>query len=71
MSTKLSQDMRGITHTDGNDKTSVSFMWTAPPEGTGEVEIRFAVVRMQMTYWANQLAATLQGMSMEMGTLTH
>ena len=55
--------MRGITHTDGNDKTSVSFMWTAPAEGTGEVQIQFAVVQVRTTYWANQRAATLQGMS--------
>ena len=56
--------MRGITHTDGGvDKTSVSFMWTAPAEGTGEVEIRFAVVQVRTTYWANRVAATLQGMS--------
>ena len=41
----------------------MSFTWTAPPEGTGEVEVRFAVVRVFSTFWANQLAATLQGMN--------
>ena len=46
LSTKLSQDTRGIPHTDETvDKTSVSFMWTAPAEGTGELEIWFAVVQ--------------------------
>ena len=54
--------MRGITHTDRTDKVNVNFTWTAPDEGTGTVEVRFAVVRMRVTYWANQLAATLQGM---------
>ena len=55
------QDSRGITHTNGNDKTTVSFTWTAPPEGTEEVEVRFAVVMVRQTYWASQLADTLQG----------
>lgn len=55
--------MRGITHTNGDDKAAVAFGWTAPSEGTGEVQIRFAVVQVRMMYWANRLAATLQGAS--------
>ena len=54
--------MRGITHTEASDKTSVSFTWTAPSEGTGEVQFRFAVVRVVATYWADQESVTLQGM---------
>ena len=53
----LLQDSRGITHTNGNNKTSVAITWTAPPRGTGTVQIRFAVVQMRVTYWADQLAA--------------
>ena len=34
----------------------MSFTWTAPAPGTGEVEFRFAVVMVRQTYWANQLA---------------
>ena len=30
----------GITHTNRDNKTSVSFMWTAPPQGTGGVMFR-------------------------------
>ena len=48
--------MLGVTHNSGNDKTTVSFNWTAPAAGTGEVEFRFAVVMIRQTYWANQLA---------------
>ena len=55
------QDNLGVTHTNADDKTTVSFTWTAPPVGTGEVEVRFAVVMVRQTYWANQLADTLQG----------
>ena len=58
--------MRGITHTSPADKDNVNFTWTAPSKGTGMVEVRFAVVRIQMTYWANQLAATLLGMCRHM-----
>ena len=53
-------DNLGVTHTNADDKTTVSFTWTAPPVGTGEVEVRFAVVMVRQTYWANQLAGTLQ-----------
>ena len=59
---ELLQDAGGVTHTGSADKTSVSVTWTAPPMGTGQVDVRFAVVRVQNMYWANQLAATLQGM---------
>ena len=62
--------MTGITHTNGMDKPNVTFSWRAPPAGTGAVEVRFAVVEVQMTYWANQLAATLQGMCMHRSTDT-
>ena len=63
---ELLQDSRGVTHTGSADKASVSVMWTAPPMGTGQVDVRFAVVRVQTMYWANQLAATLQGMCKHM-----
>ena len=49
-------DNLGVTHINRNDKTTVSFTWTAPAAGTGEVEFRFSVVMVQQTYWANQLA---------------
>ena len=39
----------------------MSFTWTAPPEGTGEVEVRLAVVMVKEIYWADELADTLQG----------
>ena len=64
---ELLQDSRGVTHTGSADKASVSVMWTAPPMGTGQVDVRFAVVRVQTMYWANQLAATLQGVCKHRG----
>ena len=48
--------MLGVTHINRNEKTTVSFNWTAPAAGTGEVEFRFSVVMVRQTYWANQLA---------------
>ena len=53
--------MRGITHTGRTDKTSVSFTWTAPPEGAGEVIVLFSVAQTQTIYWPRQFATTLQG----------
>ena len=46
---------------NANDKTAVNVTWNAPAAGTGAVDIRFAVVQMRTTYWANLIAATLQG----------
>jgi hypothetical protein len=53
-------DMRGITHSNANAKTSVTLAWTAPTNGTGPVQFRFAGVQVRATYWANQLGPLLQ-----------
>ena len=63
--------MRGITHTSRSDKTSVSFTWTAPPNGTGEVQFRFAVVQVVAIYWADQQSVTLQGMFVSSDQRSH
>ena len=43
------------------DKSSVSFTWTAPAEGSGYVSFRFAVVQTTPVYWANEDGGTLLG----------
>ena len=40
----------------------MSFTWTAPPQGTGTVTFRFAVVQVFNTFWANQMGPVLEGM---------
>ena len=44
-----------------DDKSSVSFTWTAPAEGSGYVDFRFAVVQTTAVYWADQDGGVLLG----------
>jgi hypothetical protein len=53
-------DMRGITHDNANAKMSVSLTWTAPTNGTGPVQFRYAGVQTRQMYWANQMGPSLQ-----------
>ena len=52
-------DMRAITHTGATNKTFVSFTWTAPPEGAGQVVFRYSVAQTQTMYWSNQFSTTV------------
>jgi hypothetical protein len=53
-------DPNGITHTNRNDKDSVSMQWTAPPEGTGPIQFAYAAVQVLDTFWANERSEMLQ-----------
>ena len=33
----------GITHTNNNDKTSISFLWIAPAKGTGPIQFGYII----------------------------
>ena len=55
------QDRSGITHSNGMKKRFVTLTWTAPPEGTGAVVFKYAVVRSRKIYWADRQGPILQG----------
>lgn len=43
------------THTNRNEKTTVTLVWTAPPAGTGCICFRYAFVDRYALFWANQI----------------
>jgi hypothetical protein len=53
-------DPNGITHTNRNDKDSVSMQWTAPPEGTGPIQFAYAAVQQLDTFWADERSVVLE-----------
>ena len=55
------QNDGGITHTNRTDKTMITAQWTAPTVGSGNIEIRWAVLQAATTHWANQEGAILAG----------
>lgn len=52
-------DNRGLTHTNGQDKSSVTATWTAPAEGSGDIQFRYAAVQTRNVHWSNVYEATL------------
>ena len=45
------QNNSAVTHTEGADKTSVSFTWTAPAQSEGSLQVFATVVQSKSIFW--------------------
>lgn len=58
-----------VTHVGRTDKTSVTLEFTAPPEGTGAILFKYAVVDMFVTFYATIMTEVVQEAAMEIEPL--
>lgn len=58
-----------VSHNSNVPKNTVTAEWVAPPVGSGELQIGFAVVRTLTVYWANQRSPLISESSAAATTL--
>lgn len=44
-------DGNAITHTHNETKTSITVVWTAPPDIRGDLQFRVSIVKERVTWW--------------------
>ncbi|XP_067657590.1 putative ferric-chelate reductase 1 [Haliotis asinina] len=51
--------LRGLTHINGNLKSTLTLQWTAPTPATGHIIFRTTFVKTQLVYWVGVTSAVL------------
>ncbi|XP_013421686.1 putative defense protein 3 [Lingula anatina] len=51
----------GITHIDTSTKNNMTFMWTAPSTGVGNVQFYGTVLKEKPTYWVKLTSSVISG----------